>query len=140
MARANGERGKYVGRGRFAEKGGQQVTPFFESSAHNEKIKHLYGNYNWWSWFRYWYLDTVNQITMLLIDKGYYDYDYEQAKTKVTQLLYEDTVKSEADTSNLLAKFGIGVAKSEELEMEDLQQLAMQDLQQLAMKELKELK
>jgi hypothetical protein len=126
MARERGERGKYVGRGRFAEKSGQQISAFFERSSDNEKIKHIYGNYGFWSWLRYWYIDTVNQVTMMLIDKGYYDYDFEHPKTKVKQALYEDTVKSEKETLGLLARFGIGKRKEESIE--ELQELAMKEL------------
>ena len=128
MARANGECGKYVGRGRFAEKSGQQVNSFFESSSDNDKIKNLYGNYNFWSWLRYWYIDTANQVTMMLIDKGYYDYDFERAKSQNTQPLFEQTVKSEEETRKLLAKFGIGKPKQET--MEELQELGMKEIEQ----------
>ena len=130
MARANGECGKYVGGGRFAEKSGQQVTSFFESSTDNEKIKHIYGNYNFWSWLRYWYIDTANQVTMMLVDKGYYDYDFEHQKEVVRQSLYEETVKSESEVRGLLARFGIG--KPREESMEEIQELAMKEFEQKA--------
>lgn len=129
MARANGECGKYVGRGRFAEKNGQQVTSFFESSSDNEKIKHIYGNYGFWSWLRYWYIDTANQVTMMLVDKGYYDYDFEIKKDIVRQALYEETVKDESEVRGLLARFGIGQKRSEsEDSLEELQKMAMKEL------------
>lgn len=130
MARKNGECGKYVGRGRFAEKGGQQVASFFESSSDNDKIKHIYGNYNLWTWLKYWYLDTANQVTMMLVDKSYYDYDFERKKEKVRQALYEDTVKSESEVRGLLARFGIGQPKEETLD--EIQELAMKEIEQKA--------
>lgn len=63
---------------------------------------------------------------MMLIDKGYYDYDFERKKEKVRQALYEDTVKSESEVRGLLARFGIGQPKAESLE--ELQVLAMKEL------------
>lgn len=74
-------------------------------SAHNEKIKNIYGNFNFWSWFRYWYVDSVNFVTMMLLDKGYYDYDAEKVESKVR---WEDTVKSDEEVANLLSMFGMG--------------------------------
>lgn len=73
---------------------------------------------------RYWYLDTANQVTMMLIDKGYYDYDFERVKAKA-QLLYEDTVKSDSEVRGLLARFGIG--KPEEQSIEELQEYVMSE-------------
>ena len=85
----------------------------------------MYGSYNFWSWFRYWYLDTANQVAMMLIDKPFYDYDYEPIKTK-TRLLYEDTVLDESKTRSVLAMFGIGTSQKESLE--ELQELAMTEM------------
>ena len=62
---------------------------------------------------------------MMLVDKGYYDYDFERIKAKIKQALYEDTVKSESDVRNMLARFGIGKPKEESLE--ELQELAMKE-------------
>lgn len=74
---------------------------------------------------RYWYLDTANQVTMMLVDKGYYDYDFERVKA-VKQILYEDTVKNEEETRNLLARFRIG-KKTEEKSIEELQEYVMSE-------------
>lgn len=63
---------------------------------------------------------------MMLVDKGYYDYDFERKKERVRQALYEDTVKSESEVQGLLARFGIGQKPSESLE--ELQELAMKEL------------
>ena len=66
----------------------------------------------------------------MLIDKGYYDYDFKAVAKKQKQLLYEDTVKSEEETRNLLARFGIGVGQKEpkDMDMEELQEYAMNDI------------
>lgn len=63
---------------------------------------------------------------MMLVDKGYYDYDFERKKEQAKQMLYEDTVKSESEVRGLLARFGIGQPKAESLE--ELQVLAMKEL------------
>lgn len=64
---------------------------------------------------------------MMLVDKGYYDYDFERKKEKVRQALYEDTVKSESEVRGLLARFGIGQKRIEE-SLEELQEMAMKQL------------
>ena len=62
----------------------------------------------------------------MLVDKGYYDYDFERKKEKVRQALYEDTVKSESEVQGLLARFGIGQKREESLE--ELQEMAMKEM------------
>lgn len=68
----------------------------------------------------------------MLIDKGYYDYDFKAVAKKQKQLLYEDTVKSEEETRSLLARFGIGVESKEpkDMDIEELQEYAMNDIKQ----------
>ena len=65
---------------------------------------------------------------MMLVDKGYYDYDFERKKEKVRQALYEDTVKSENEVRSLLARFGIGQPKPSEESLEKLQEMAMKEM------------
>lgn len=74
---------------------------------------------------------------MMLVDKGYYDYDFERKKEKVRRALYEDTVKSESEVRGLLARFGIGQAKvadsaepSDGESLEELQEMAMKQIAQ----------
>ena len=67
---------------------------------------------------------------MMLVDKGYYDYDFERKKERVRQALYEDTVKSESEVRGLLARFGIGQAKVDGESLEELQELAMKEIAQ----------
>jgi hypothetical protein len=64
---------------------------------------------------------------MMLVDKGYYDYDFERKKEKVRQTLYEDTVKSESEVRGLLARFGIGQKRGEE-SLEELQEMAIKEM------------
>lgn len=74
----------------------------------------------------------------MLVDKGYYDYDFERKKEKVRQALYEDTVKSESEVRGLLARFGIGNAsasqgiESSEESLEELQEMAMKEMDKKA--------
>ena len=70
----------------------------------------MYGNYNFWSWFRYWYVDSCNLVTMILLDKGYFDYDAQKAEKPV---VWEDTVKSDEEVADMLAMFGIGQKRPE---------------------------
>ena len=66
----------------------------------------MYGDYCFWSWFRYWYVDSANYVTMLLLDKGYYDYDHEAKEQEAPIQLWEDTVKSDEEVRGILAGFG----------------------------------
>lgn len=64
---------------------------------------------------------------MMLVDKGYYDYDFER-KVKVERILVENTMKSEEETRSLLARFGFGIAEPKEESLEELQEMAMNEL------------
>lgn len=70
----------------------------------------------------------------MLVDKGYYDYDFERVKVKAKQMLYEDTVKSESEVRSLLARFGIG-QKNASQDAEERSE-SLEELQELAMKEI----
>ena len=66
---------------------------------------------------------------MMLVDKGYYDYDFERKKEVAKQVLYEDTVKSDDEVRSWLARFGIGQKHTEE-SLEELQEMAMKQIAQ----------
>ena len=66
----------------------------FSVSSHNERINYVYGNYNFWSWFRYWYVDSCNLVTMILMDKGYFDYDFESVEKPPLTVDWESTIKT----------------------------------------------
>lgn len=93
----------------------------FESSTHNERIKAIYGNYGFWAWFNYWYLETAEFVSMQLIDKGYYDYDYEEPKPK--QVFRKE--RTEAEEKNIFARFGFGHISDSISKAEKIQQAAM---------------
>lgn len=68
---------------------------------------------------------------MMLIDKGYYDYDFKTIPQKPTVILFEDTVKDEVQTKSMLARFGIGTAAQKDpkdMDMEELQEYAMNEI------------
>lgn len=72
---------------------------------------------------------------MVLIDKGYYDYDYEEPKgakyEKQKVVTIEETKKSDEEVENILAAFGFG-RKKEPMGVHDAQAL-----QELVIKDLK---
>lgn len=60
----------------------------------------------------------------MLIDKGYYDYDYKVIEKKAD---FVDTEKSDSEVSSMLARFGIGKSQRpvEEMSPEEIQEYAM---------------
>lgn len=107
--------------GRYEEKGGgQQVGSLFAEATDNEKIKAVYGNFGLWSWLRYWFLDTENYITFMLLDKSYYDYDYEKPSERTEAALTAAT--SDAELEAKLRGMGLNVRpKKKPLTPEELQ-------------------
>ena len=92
------------GRGRYEEKGGgQQVSSFFAEATDNEKIKAIYGNYGFWSWLRYWWLDTENYTSFMLMDKGFYDYDYSEPKPRKPKRPTDTTLMSDDEVAAILS-------------------------------------
>ena len=81
----------------------------------------MYGNYCWWSWFRYWYLDSCNIITMLLMDKGYYDYEFQKTEAYVPPVAWEDTVKTDEEIDGILAMFGMSANRKKPETAEEIQ-------------------
>lgn len=67
---------------------------------------------------------------MMLVDKGYYDYDFERTKAVAKPILVEDTMKSEEETRSLLARFGFGIVEPKEESLEELQEMAMKQIAQ----------
>lgn len=101
------------------------MIPAFAASEHNERIKHAYGNYNFWSWLRYWYIDSVNLVTLTLLDRSYYDYDFEKVEKQVR---WEDTVKTDEEVADMLAMFGMGPKAQQKPEtLDDIQQYIIRE-------------
>ena len=79
----------------------------------------MYGDYCFWSWLRYWYIDSVNFVTLLLLDKGYFDYDFERSDIPTKYGSFDQTVKSEEDVQSMLAGFGFCGKKNKKPETID---------------------
>lgn len=105
------------------------MTSLFSESTDNEKIKAVYGNYCFWSWLRSWWLDTENYITWMLLDKGYYDYDYTEPKEHfIRRKTYEESVRSDSEVKDILSRFGWGKPKEEKhMTAEEMQRIAREE-------------
>jgi len=58
---------------------------------------------------------------MLLLDKGYFDYDYERIEREEV-VTWEDTVRSDEEIRDIMAGFGIGIKRKKKPEtLEDIQ-------------------
>ncbi len=68
----------------------------------------------------------------MLIDKGYYDYDYEEPKRKRSSAPRK--AKSDAETASMLSRFGVGTATRSEAV--DLRKMDMEQLQAYARKNM----
>jgi hypothetical protein len=75
----------------------------FQCTTDNEKIKAIYGNYGFWSWLRYWHLDSADFVLLMLMDKGYYDYDYSAPEKKQPCIVKP---KNKEELNSMMARFG----------------------------------
>lgn len=58
-------------------------------------------------------MDSANLVTMMLLDKGYFDYDFEKFEKPI---VWEDTVKSDEEVADMLAMFGMAPKKPQTAE------------------------
>lgn len=59
---------------------------------------------------------------MLLLDKGYFDYDYEKPERPEESATFDNTVKSDEEVENMLSLFGIGTRSKKKPEtLEEIQ-------------------
>lgn len=93
---------------------------------------------------RYWYLDGANHVTLLLVDKGYYDYDYERPSEKEKAA---HAVKNDDDLKLFLKNIGVKSVKGKSRDVKaarcadltrsvsasDLKNMDMERLQSYAM-------
>ena len=70
----------------------------------------MYGNNGFWSWLRYWYLDNADKTLLMLMDKGYYDYDYAEVEKKEQEETHPPREK--AAMQDIFARFGWGKVKT----------------------------
>lgn len=94
-----------------------------QSATHNQKINLVYGGYNFWSWLRYWHIDSIEWVTLMLIDKEYYDCDYTYVEPKAEQ---DIKLKSEEEQQAMFSKFGFGKVRSVDNDVEKLQESLIQ--------------
>lgn len=87
-------------------------------------MKAIYGNNGFWSWLRYWFLDTENYVTFMLLDKSYYDYDYEKPSERTEAAL--TAAKSDDELADKLKGMGFAV-KPKKLNPEELQAEVMRE-------------
>lgn len=53
---------------------------------------------------------------MLLLDKGYFDYDFEKVEKPESITDWESTIKSDEEVQNILSIFGMGQQKPNTIE------------------------
>lgn len=115
-----GERGEHGKEGRFGDKSGKYVGVVFEASSHEEKIKAIYGAVNLWAWLRYWHIESADNITLLLMDKGYYDYDYERPSRE--DIARKRAARSDAELESRIGGSILGrLLRRREVDAEDIQ-------------------
>ena len=56
---------------------------------------------------------------MILADKAYYDYDYEQAEQPSVIVDWDETIKSDEEVNNILSIFGMGKQQTKEEQLQD---------------------
>ena len=67
-------------------------------------------------------MDSCNLVTMLLLDKGYFDYDYEKVGILDKERDWVETVRSDEEISDIVSSFGIGPKKKKPETEEEIQQ------------------
>ena len=67
---------------------------------------------------------------MLLLDKGYFDYDYEKVEAQKEIVNWEDTLKSDEEVADMMAMFGFGGCKKKPETTEEIQEYLMQNIKE----------
>lgn len=65
---------------------------------------------------------------MILVDKGYYDYDFEKVEYK-KQTVWEETIKSEEELKNILVGFGFTHLAKKPQTAEELQSYIIKQME-----------
>lgn len=58
---------------------------------------------------------------MLLLDKGYFDYDFEKTGPDENVVDWLDTVKTDEEVAEMLSGFGFGIGPKKPETLEDIQ-------------------
>ena len=75
-------------------------------------------------------MDSVNFVTMLLLDKGYFDYDYEKTEKPAELVNWEDTIKSEEEVDGILAAFGMTANRKKPQTEEEIQGYILKQMEE----------
>lgn len=68
---------------------------------------------------------------MMLLDKGYFDYDYVKMEKPEELATFDNTVKSDEEVSSMLSTFGIGTRSKKKPE-------TLEEIQNYIIKQIKE--
>lgn len=68
---------------------------------------------------RYWFFDSADYVAMMAIDKGYYDYDYEENARKYAKS--NKPQRTEQQRKAMLQRFGFGNVKTVQEVIEQVQ-------------------
>ena len=63
----------------------------------------------------------------MLLDKGYYDYDYEKTDPVGPVVNWEDTIKSEEEVADMLSIFGMGPKVNKPRNIDELQKYIIKE-------------
>lgn len=67
---------------------------------------------------------------MMLLDKGYFDYDFEKVEAPEPIIDWEDTVLDEEETANVVAMFGIGRHTKKPETIEEIQEHILKQMKE----------
>ena len=64
----------------------------------------------------------------MLLDKGYFDYDFEKVEKPVPVYDWEDTIKSDEEVQGILSIFGVG--QREKKTVEEIQEYVINQMEE----------
>jgi len=67
---------------------------------------------------------------MILLDKGYFDYDYEKTEKPEEQVNWEDTIKSDEEVDGILAAFGMTANRKKPQTEEEIQDYILKQMEE----------
>lgn len=102
-------------------------------------MKSIYGNFGLWAWLRYWYLDSADYITLMLIDKSYYDYDFSEEAIEKRKANRRHNRTHEQQKA-IWERMGFGNLRRPGEPRPQPKPVTPEDAQQIIMKEIKERK
>lgn len=66
-------------------------------------------------------MDSCNVVTMLLVDKGYFDYDFEKFGVLDEGRDWVETIRTDAELDGILSGFGFGKRTKKPKTTEEIQ-------------------